>query len=239
METLLLIEDDAKIADFIVKYAKNENFGIVHVTDGKAGLLEAINNKYDLIILDIMLPKMSGLDVCREIRKNSNIPIIFLSARADEIDRVLGLEIGADDYVTKPFSPRELLARVKAVLRRTADKNSSADSSKDNQGQPKILTYKNLTLDTLKHEVKADGKLINLTYTQFEILKKLMSSPGRVFSREDLYVAIWGAEAEGMSRTVDVHIKYLREAIKNSIPDSNYIISIRGVGYKLDEENEA
>ena len=242
MEKILLIEDDENISDFIVKYAKNENFEIETAANGKTGLSMALASKFDMILLDIMLPGMNGNEICRELRKVSGVPVIFLTSRDEEIDRVLGLEIGADDYITKPFSPRELFARIKAVLRRTSEKTSRHPGSPEirnaaeNDESRKTIVTKKLSIDTARREIKLAGKTVEVTYTQFELLKKLASSAGRVFSRDELYESVWGDSGDGFSRTVDVHIKHLREALNKTLEGYNPIVSVRSVGYKFEEE---
>ncbi len=243
MEKILLIEDDENISDFIIKYAKNENFEIETASNGKAGLSMALAFKFDIVLLDIMLPGMNGNEICRELRKVSGVPVIFLTSRDEEIDRVLGLEMGADDYITKPFSPRELFARIKAVLRRTSEnklkigtEQTEAKKITEPDDLKKNITTKNISIDPSRREVKLAGKPVELTYTQFELLKKLAGSAGRVFSRDELYDAVWGESGDGFSRTVDVHIKHLREALNKTLEGYNPIISIRSVGYKFEEE---
>jgi DNA-binding response OmpR family regulator len=249
MEKLLLVEDDDKIADFIIKYAASENFAIRRENDGEVGLREAAGGGYDLIILDIGLPGMNGLQLCRELRKKSNMPVIFLTAKDEEIDKILALEIGADDYITKPFSPRELFARIKAILRRTAISRSAVcteqaqyDEGGAAAGKPgarsdagKTIKTARLEIDIQRREVRVDGNTVCLTYTQFEILKKLAGGAGVVHSREDIYVGVWGEDGEGMSRTVDVHIKHIREALGAAAAGYNPILSVRGAGYKFED----
>jgi DNA-binding response OmpR family regulator len=239
MEKLLLVEDDDKIADFIIKYAASENFAIKRESDGEGGLREAAGGGYDLIILDIGLPGMNGLQLCRELRKKSAMPVIFLTAKDEEIDKIVALEIGADDYITKPFSPRELFARIKAILRRTAISRSAvcAEQSQTDAGDRAGQTIKTarLEIDIQRREVMVDGNTVGLTYTQFEILKKLAGGAGIVYSREQIYVGVWGEDGEGMSRTVDVHIKHIREALGAAADGYSPIISVRGAGYKFED----
>lgn len=245
MEKLLLVEDDDKIADFIIKYAASENFAIRRESEGESGLREAAGGGYGLVIVDIGLPGMNGLQLCRELRKKSAVPVIFLTARDEEIDKILALEIGADDYITKPFSPRELFARIKAILRRTAvsasavgarrlDSDGGAPGGAGERGGKTIKTAR-LAIDIQRREARADGNAVSLTYTQFEILKKLAGGAGIVFSREEIYVSVWGADGEGMSRTVDVHIKHIREALSAAAAGYNPIVSVRGAGYKFED----
>ncbi|HBC75380.1 MAG TPA: DNA-binding response regulator [Candidatus Wallbacteria bacterium] len=250
MEKLLLVEDDDKIADFIIKYAASENFAIRCESDGEGGLREAAGGGYDLIIVDIGLPGMNGLQLCRELRKKKSVPVIFLTAKDEEIDKILALEIGADDYITKPFSPRELFARIKAILRRTVisgsavctERTQSDDggASAEKPGAPiglagKTIKTARLEIDIQRREVRVDGNTVGLTYTQFEILKKLAGGAGIVYSREQIYVGVWGEDGEGMSRTVDVHIKHIREALSAAADGYNPIISVRGAGYKFED----
>ncbi len=252
MEKLLLVEDDDKIADFIIKYAASENFAIRRESEGESGLREAAGGGYGLVIVDIGLPGMNGLQLCRELRKKSAVPVIFLTARDEEIDKILALEIGADDYITKPFSPRELFARIKAILRRTAgsgsavsarrlDSDGGAAAGKScalrDSGEQGVKTIKTarLEIDIHRREARVDGNAVGLTYTQFEILKKLAGGAGIVYSREEIYVSVWGADGEGMSRTVDVHIKHIREALGAAAAGYNPIVSVRGAGYKFED----
>lgn len=250
MDKLLLVEDDDQIADFIIKYAGSENYAIRRERDGESGLREALAGGYALVILDIGLPAMNGLQLCRELRKGSAVPVIFLTARDEEIDKILALEIGADDYITKPFSPRELFARVKAILRRAAGAvgpsvRGAGDFPRGGPGgnraaaaspcQPGTVKTAFLEIDASRREVRVEGRPVSLTYTQFEILKKLAAAPGIVYSREEIYVGVWGEDGEGMSRTVDVHIKHIREALSAAAPGYNPIVSVRGAGYKFEE----
>lgn len=246
MPKLLLIEDDDKISDFIIKYALSENYEILREPDGRSGLETALCGGCDLIILDIGLPGLSGLQLCSELRKTSGVPVIFLTAKDEEIDKVLALEIGADDYITKPFSPRELFARIKAILRRTSPGANSASRPASNAPEPDaksrlrdecatVIENGPLKIDVKRREVRLGAAAVSLTYTQFEILKKLASNPGIVYSREEIYVAVWGEDGEGMSRTVDVHIKHLRHALAEALEGYAPIVSVRGAGYKFEE----
>ncbi len=248
MQKLLLIEDDDKISDFIIKYALSENYEIFRESDGRAGLETALGCGFDLVILDIGLPGLSGLQLCRELRKTSGVPVIFLTAKDEEIDKVLALEIGADDYITKPFSPRELFARIKAILRRTSPVANSISKPASNAAEACIKSPARdefaglieagpLKIDIKRREARLGGTVVSLTYTQFEILKKLASNPGIVYSREEIYIAVWGEDGEGMSRTVDVHIKHLRQALAEAREGFTPIVSVRGAGYKFEENS--
>ncbi len=223
---ILVIEDEDSICDLITLYFEKAGYQVVCTGDGARGLEMIKSERPDLVILDLMLPGMDGLDVCKEIRKTSNIPLIMLSARVDEVDRVLGLEIGADDYVTKPFSPRELLARVKAVLRRAAFIPSPEDQQ--------ILGLPGLTISRVSREVVVGDSHIELTPKEFDLLWFLASNRNRVFTREQLLEQVWAyQDYYGDERTVDQHVKRLRRKIE--IPGSPCrITTIWGVGYKFE-----
>lgn len=218
---VLVVDDEKNIVQLARLYLGNEGFEVESAHDGEEGLKKARSTRPDLIILDIMMPKMDGLDVCKELRKTSNVPIIFLTARGDDVDRVVGLELGADDYVTKPFNPRELVARVKAVLRRTLSEAPS-------QG---VLEANGLRLDTASREVTLDGESVTLRAKEFDLLTAFMRYTGVVLDRERLLQLVWGADYYGDTRTIDVHVAWLRE--KLSAAKSVRIETVWGVGYKL------
>jgi two-component system response regulator BaeR len=219
---ILIIEDEEKIASLVSDYLKNEGFMTSLLHRGDLVLPSLRKNIPDLMILDIMLPGMDGVSICRETRKFSDVPIIMLTAKADEIDRLVGLEIGADDYVCKPFSARELVARVKAVLRRTERKTDE-----------KILTEGNIRLETETRRVTVNGSEIKLTPSEFGLLAVLLSQPDRVFSRNDLLRQVQGYEYEGYDRTIDTHIKNLRKKIGERLEGENPINGVYGVGYRF------
>ncbi|MCL5985396.1 MAG: response regulator transcription factor [Actinobacteria bacterium] len=223
---ILTADDDPNISDIVKSYLVNEGFDVKLVDDGAAVLQTVTTYKPDLIILDIGLPNMSGTDICKEIRKNSNVPIIMLTARSDESDRVVGLEIGADDYVVKPFSPKELVARVKAILRRSAEPVTSTLT----------IIYKGLELDSERHQVRAYGKDILLTPYEFDILKLLASNPGRVYTRGQLLEKVMGTSFEAYERVIDAHIKNLRKKIEKEPARPAFVLTVRGVGYKFNEK---
>ncbi len=223
---ILVIDDEPLIVDSVSYNLKQEGFEVVSATDGEAGLKLAESGDFDLILLDLMLPGMNGMEVCRTLRKQSEIPIIMLTAKEGEIDRVLGLELGADDYVTKPFSMRELMARVKRILKRTATGAEAA-------GQPQSISSGQLQIDLLGHEVLVNGEAVNLSSKEFELLRILASHPGQVLSREQLLNLVWGNDFYGDSRTVDVHIRWLREKIEADPGNPEYLLTVRGVGYKF------
>lgn len=227
IKTILIIEDDAKIADVIRIYLEKEGYRSVIATDGDSGLELALQLKPDLIILDRMLPGMEGLDVLRNVRKEQNIPILILSAKADEMEKIIGLEVGADDYLSKPFSPKELLARVKAILRRSSDRSTISEK----------LFVGELELDSEKMEVNHAGKLIPLSPLEFKILQCLAKHPGRVFSRKQLMEEAYDSSQNIVfDRTIDAHIKNLRRKLKDNPKKPRIIGSVFGVGYKLIED---
>lgn len=219
---ILIVEDEEKIASLLRDYLVKSGCSISFLDRGDAVIPFLKQKSPDIILLDIMLPGMNGMDVCREIRKFSSVPIIMITARVEEIDRLLGLEIGADDYVCKPFSPREVVARVRAILRRMYP-----------AGETDILKADGIVLHESTHEVVVEGRELKLTPNEFGLLQILMTSPGRVFSRSDLVSRVQGYDYEGYDRTVDTHIKNLRKKIAEVLPDREVITSVYGVGYKL------
>jgi DNA-binding response OmpR family regulator len=224
---ILIIDDEPMIVESVSYSLKQEGYEVISASDGETGLKAAESETIDLILLDLMLPGINGMEICRTIRKSSNVPIIMLTAKEGEIDRVLGLELGADDYVTKPFSMRELIARVKTVLKRININNSEIIAP------PKVFRYNELEIDFLGHEVLVKGKSVNLSGKEFELLKVLIDHSGQVLSREQLLTLVWGNDFLGDDRTVDVHIRWLREKIENDPGEPKYIVTIRGVGYKF------
>lgn len=227
---ILVVDDEQAIADIIKFNFEREGYGVDIAKDGLEALNFVKNNTYSLILLDIMMPKLNGFDTLKEIRKSHKTPVIMLTAREDEVDKVLGLELGADDYVVKPFSIRELIARVKAVLRRFGPPTEEEGS------EDEIITVGELEIDINKYEVKKNGKIIDLTLREFELLKFLSSNPGVVFSREELLEKVWEYEYYGDIRTVDVTIRRLREKVEDTSKDYKYILTKRGVGYYFDGE---
>ncbi len=220
---ILVVDDEQKIVDIVRAYMEREGFRVVTAYDGEIAFKVFRQEKPDLIVLDLMLPKMSGQDVCRAIRKESDVPIIMLTARDELTDKIVGLELGADDYLTKPFEGRELVARVKAILRRAEPKASVP-----------LVRAGDITVDTERHQVTVRDRMIELTTTEFELLKLLASYPGRVFSRAELLDRLQGDAYEGYERTVDSHIKNLRRKIEPDPDKPSYIYTIYGAGYKLE-----
>lgn len=228
-KTILAVDDESSILDLLKFNLEKEGFNFISAEDGEEGINKVLNEKPDLLLLDVMIPKMDGLSVCKKIRQeNINIPIIMLSARGEEIDKVLGLEIGADDYITKPFSPREVIARIKANLRKF-DKNKSAEEEQKNQ-----IAVGSLILDLDKFEAIVRGITVtDLTRREFEVLKFLAQKPGQIVTRETLLEKVWGYEYYGDIRTVDVTVRRIREKIEKNTSNPKIIITKRGVGYYL------
>ena len=224
MSKVLVVDDEVSIVNIISYNLKTGGYDVITAEDGESGLELAISENPDLVLLDIMMPKMDGYEVCRKIRERSNVPIIMLTARADEVDKVIGLEMGADDYVTKPFGNRELIARVKAHLRRSAAKETPADKSR-------TQTFGDLTIDFDRYEVTKRGEMINLTMREYELLVFLATQNTQIFNRETLLEKVWGYEYFGDVRAVDVTIRRLREKIEDDPGKPRFIITKRGIGY--------
>jgi two-component system response regulator VicR len=227
--TILVVDDEPAIVDVLTYNLEKAHYRVVIARDGEEALKQVRHGRPDLIILDLMLPGMDGLEVCREIRREGDLPIIMLTARDEEIDRVVGLELGADDYVVKPFSVRELMARVKTVLRRVS---TNLDTSKS------ILSVNLLTLDPERHEVHWDGNLLSLSALEFEMLHTFMRHTGQVLSREQLLNMVWGYDYTGDMRVVDTAVKRLRSKMRTMDPGSaDLLLTVRGVGYKLSDRD--
>lgn len=224
---ILVVDDEKPIVDLISFNLKKEGHEVIEAYDGETAYNMALSEKPDVILLDVMLPKMDGFTVCRKLREKISTPIIMITAKEEEVDKVLGLELGADDYMTKPFGIRELLARVKANLRRTEIVETQADSQ-EAQSEMKIG---DLAINFTRYEVSKNNKVIDLTLREFELLKFLANYSGQVFSREALLEKVWGYEYYGDMRTVDVTIRRLREKIENNAAEPEYILTKRGVGY--------
>ncbi len=225
MKKILVVDDEKCIVDIVKAYLERDGYQVIVAYDGKSALEQARRQHPDLIVLDLMLPEVSGWDVCRSLRKDSEVPIIMLTARDDSTDKVVGLEMGADDYVTKPFDPKELVSRVRAVLRRT-----------EVRVRPKaILTIGDLNIDIEKRTVRRKDSNIDLTPIEFEMLKVLAENPGRVYSRMQLLDKIQGDAYEGYERTIDSHIKNMRKKIESDPAHPRYVVTVHGVGYKMEE----
>lgn len=221
---ILVVEDEKPIADILRFNLEKEGYSVETAYDGEEAVKKAWEFEPELVLLDIMIPKQDGFQVCKKIREKFSMPIIIVTAKEDEVDKVLGLELGADDYITKPFSVRELVARVKANLRRI-------DMSSLNEKQGDLLTFGNLTIDMVKYEVKKGEAVLELTVREFELLKFLATQKEQVFSREQLLEKVWGYEYYGDIRTVDVTVRRLREKIEEDASNPRYIVTRRGVGY--------
>jgi two-component system response regulator VicR len=221
---ILIIDDEKAIVDILAFNLERENYIVVTANDGEEGLEVFKSEKPDLVLLDIMMPKKDGLEVCKEIRHLANTPIIMLTAKAEEVDKVVGLEFGADDYVTKPFSVREVIARVKANLRRLVMDVKETENTN-------IMTFKNMTIDLDRYEVKKDDSTVELTVREYELLAFLATQKDQIFTREQLLEKVWGYEYYGDVRTVDVTIRRLREKIEDSPGSPTFIITKRGIGY--------
>ncbi|WP_058486933.1 response regulator YycF [Defluviitalea phaphyphila] len=226
-QKVLIVDDEKNITDIIEYNLKKEGYEVLKAYDGEEALNIIFDKDPDLILLDIMMPKIDGFQVCRKVREKKDTPIVMLTARAEEVDKVLGLELGADDYVTKPFSVRELMARVKANLRRI----SLIEKETKKEDNENIFTYGNLTLDINKYEVRKNGEIVALTLREYELFKFLAMRKGQIFSRETLLEKVWGYEYYGDIRTVDVTVRRLREKIEDDPSKAKYILTKRGVGY--------
>jgi DNA-binding response OmpR family regulator len=222
---ILVVEDDRKMADLIRLYLEKDGYRVQVAYDGGEGLELGRRGGQDLILLDLMLPSIDGLDVMRMLRRESRVPIIMLTARSTEDDKLLGLNLGADDYITKPFSPRELVARVRAVLRRTGDEEIEQE----------ITHVGGIVVDFARHEVRLRGALVHLTPKEFRLLATLAKEPGRAFSRLELLEKVFGYDYEGLERTLDVHIMNLRKKIEADPAQPKYVLTVYGLGYKLGE----
>jgi two-component system alkaline phosphatase synthesis response regulator PhoP len=224
--TILVIDDEPKIVKQAQDYLVRAGFRVLTAGDGKAALATARHERPDLIVLDLNLPEMDGLDVCRALRRESDVPIIMLTARVEETDRLIGLELGADDYITKPFSPRELVARVRAVLRRV----------RGGVHQPGLIRVGELEIDVHGHRVTRDGEAIHLTRTEFNLLVALAQHPGQTFSRAQLLDRLHGVRYDGFDRSVDAHVKNLRRKLEPDPVEPRYVLTVYGIGYKFTDE---
>ena len=226
-QTVLIADDDAKIRELLELYLTKEGFAVEQAADGAEAILKAQQLKPDLIVLDVMMPVLDGMEVCRQVRKFSRVPVIMLTARVEDDDRILGLELGADDYVGKPFNPRELVARVKAVLRRVQVAETPAAGND-------VLKFPNLLINRQEYAATAGGNTVQLTAKEMDLLWHMASHPGRVFSREQLLESVWGYEYFGDTRTVDTHIKRIRHKLGVQEDGPWDIKTVWGVGYKFE-----
>lgn len=224
MKKILVVDDELKIVDVVKSYLEHNNYEVYTAFNGSQAITEFERVTPDLIILDLMLPDLSGEEVCQLLRKKSNVPIIMLTAKAEEEDILKGLNIGADDYVLKPFSPKQLIARVAAVLRRAYN---------DEQSETDIFIFGDMVLDNNKHELKKQDRIINLTPNEYKILLAMLKHPNKTFTRDELIATAFGYDFEGFDRTVDTHIKNLRQKIEDDPKCPKYLQTVHGVGYKL------
>ena len=224
--TILLVDDEDSIQKLLAYPLEREGYRVLQARDGVEALERFASERVDLVVLDIMLPKLDGLEVCKRLRAESEVPIIMLTARDDELDKVLGLELGADDYITKPFSIREFRSRVRALLRRAA---VSRQVNEDGE----LITAHGLTIDLARRLVEVEGNRVQLTYVEFELLRIFASHPGRVYSRRMLLEALWGGADYREPRTIDVHVRHLREKLERDPAEPEYILTVRGVGYRF------
>jgi DNA-binding response OmpR family regulator len=223
--TILLVDDEDAVQKLLAYPLERDGFNVVQARDGEEALARFSEQRFDLVVLDLMLPKLDGLEVCKRLRATSSVPIIMLTARDDELDKVLGLELGADDYITKPFSIREFRSRVRALLRRAAV-GGQADGRD-------VIRADGVVLDLARRTVEVRGLPVELTYVEFELLRTLAARPGRVFSRQALLEALWGDYAYREPRTIDVHVRHLREKLEAEPRTPEYILTVRGVGYRF------
>src|SRR5438552_1886569 len=226
---ILLVDDEQPVQKLLTYPLQKEGYEVVQAHDGPDALAHFEREHFDLVVLDIMLPKMDGLEVCRRLRAKSSVPIIMLTAKAEEIDKVLGLELGADDYITKPFSMREFRSRVRAALRR-------AEMAPDQDVDEEPLVRGDLRIDFSKRSTELDGTPVDLTYVEFEILAVLARHPGHVYTRDMLLDRVWGDSAFRDQRTIDVHIRHLREKLERDAKNPEYLLTVRGVGYRFRDE---
>jgi DNA-binding response OmpR family regulator len=224
--TILLVDDEDAVQKLLAYPLERDGFRVVQARDGEEALERFAQERVDLVVLDLMLPKLDGLEVCKRLRAESSVPIIMLTARDDELDKVLGLELGADDYITKPFSIREFRSRVRALLRRAA-------TAAESQQEDETIVLDGLTIDLGRRDVTVQEKPVQLTYVEFELLRTLVAHPGRVYTREMLLQALWGGSDYREPRTIDVHVRHLREKLEPDPSQPEFILTVRGVGYRF------
>jgi DNA-binding response OmpR family regulator len=224
--TILLVDDEDSVQKLLSYPLERDGFRVLAAKDGEEALEKFASEPVDLVVLDLMLPKLDGLEVCKRLRAQSTVPIIMLTARDDELDKVLGLELGADDYITKPFSIREFRSRVRALLRR-------ASLPAQDRRESETIETDGLVVDPSRRTVEVRGDAVQLTYVEFELLRTLAANPGRVFSRRQLLEALWGDSAYREPRTIDVHVRHLREKLERDASEPEFILTVRGAGYRF------
>ena len=225
--TILLVDDEDAVQKLLAYPLERDGFRVVQARDGEEALARFAEERFDLVVLDLMLPKLDGLEVCKRLRATSSVPIIMLTARDDELDKVLGLELGADDYITKPFSIREFRSRVRALLRR------AANPPRPGPGEEELIAVDGLRIDLGRRSVEVRDEPVQLTYVEFELLRTMAAHPGRVYSRRMLLEALWGGADYREPRTIDVHVRHLREKLEPDPAEPEYILTVRGVGYRF------
>jgi len=230
---ILLVDDEHSIQTLLSYPLRKDGYEVVQASDGREALDRFGETSFDLVVLDVMMPRMDGLEACRRLRARSSVPIIMLTAKADEVDKVVGLELGADDYITKPFSVREFRSRVKAALRRAS---MAHDLPEDGDGH---VAVHDLRIDPAKRSVRVRGEEVALTFVEFEMLLAMANSPGRVWGREQLLTRVWGDSSYRDPRTVDVHIRHLREKLEADPRNPEYLFTVRGVGYRFRDAEDA
>jgi two-component system, OmpR family, response regulator len=226
--TILLVDDEESVQKLLTYPLERDGYRVVQARDGDEALARFDSENVDLVVLDVMLPRLDGLEVCKRLRARSSVPIVMLTARDDELDKVLGLELGADDYITKPFSIREFRSRVKALLRRAA-------APRHAPSEERPIEIAGLRIDSARRTVERDGKPVQVTYVEFELLRALAGRPGRVFSRQKLLEEVWGGSEYREPRTIDVHVRHLREKLETDPREPQYILTVRGAGYRFRE----
>jgi len=225
-QTILLVDDEDSVQKLLAYPLERDGYTVIPAQDGEEALARFQHEQVDLVVLDVMLPRLDGLEVCRRLRAQSSVPIIMLTARGDELDKVLGLELGADDYITKPFSIREFRSRVRALLRR-------ASSPRHDPRQQEVIAADGVRIDLARRTVEHEEREVQLTYVEFELLRILASSPGRVFTRQALLEELWGGSEYREPRTIDVHVRHLREKLENDPREPELILTVRSVGYRF------
>jgi DNA-binding response OmpR family regulator len=224
--TILIVDDEDAVQKLLTYPLEREGFRVLQARDGEEALERFRGSRVDLVVLDVMLPKLDGLEVIKRLRAESTVPVIMLTARDDELDKVLGLELGADDYITKPFSIREFRSRVRALLRR-------ASIVREDSGEEEVLSAEGLRIDVARRTVEVGERPVQLTYVEFELLRTLAAHPGRVYTRHMLLEALWGGSDYREPRTIDVHVRHLREKLESNPREPEYIFTVRGVGYRF------
>jgi len=227
-QTILLVDDEDSVQKLLAYPLERDGYQVLPARDGEEALERFAQAQVDLVVLDLMLPRLDGLEVCRRLRAQSSVPIIMLTARGDELDKVMGLELGADDYITKPFSIREFRSRVRALLRR-------ASAPRHDPRREEVITGDGLSIDLAARTVERDGRLVPLTYVEFELLRVLVSNRGRAFSRQELLEELWGGSEYRDPRTIDVHVRHLREKLEHDPREPQLIVTVRSVGYRFSE----